>query len=147
MSQSPKRKDDEHEFEQTLGDSGGKRSLVCYNPWGHRESDTIQQLNNNFGCEVLLLGQILSNFNFGYVKDELTRKDYEQKRFDQKNERNKRAHNMNKYIKTNTQDKTVNNSVIPRKHSQKQKEDHLRNPPIRSMPASSLQKERKEVRS
>ena len=54
---------------------------------------------------------------------------------------------MNKYIKTNTQDKTVNNSVIPRKHSQKQKEDHLRNPPIRSMPASSLQKERKEVRS
>uniref|UniRef100_A0A3Q1LLG6 KIAA0586 n=1 Tax=Bos taurus TaxID=9913 RepID=A0A3Q1LLG6_BOVIN len=78
------------------------------------------------------------------IQDELTRKDYEQKRFDQKNERNKRAHNMNKYIKTNTQDKTVNNSVILRKHSQKQKEDHLRNPPIRSMPASSLQKERKE---
>ncbi|KAF4017530.1 hypothetical protein G4228_008613 [Cervus hanglu yarkandensis] len=78
------------------------------------------------------------------IQDELTRKDYEQKRFDQKNERNKRAHYINKYIKTNTQDKTVNNSVIPRKHSQKQKEDHLRNPPIRSMPASSLQKERKE---
>ena len=51
---------------------------------------------------------------------------------------------MNKYIKTNTQDKTVNNSIILRKHSQKQKEDHLRNPPIRSMAASSLQKERKE---
>ena len=117
-----------------------------------KESDKTQQLNNNnnnnnFGCELLLLGQILSNFNFGYVKDELTRKDYEQKRFDQKNERNKRAHYINKYIKTNTQDKTVNNSVIPRKHSQKQKEDHLRNPPIMSMPASSLQKERKEVRS
>nr|CAI9710378.1 unnamed protein product [Rangifer tarandus platyrhynchus] len=78
------------------------------------------------------------------IQDELTRKDYEQKRFDQKNERNKRAHYINKYIKTDTQDKTVNNSVIPRKHSQKQKEDHLRNPPIRSMPASSLQKERKE---
>ncbi|XP_040082270.1 protein TALPID3 isoform X3 [Oryx dammah] len=83
------------------------------------------------------------------IQDELTRKDYEQKRFDQKNERNKRAHNMNKYIKTNTQDKTVNNSVIPRKHSQKQKEDQLRNPSIRSMPASSmpassLQKERRE---
>ena len=30
-----------HEFEQTLGDSGGKRSLACYNPWGHRESVTI----------------------------------------------------------------------------------------------------------
>ena len=54
---------------------------------------------------------------------------------------------MSKDIKTNTQDKTVNSSVIPRKHSQKQKEEQIRNPPTRSMPASSLQKERKEVRS
>ena len=29
-----------HEFEQTSGDSGGQRSLVCYNPWGHKEQDT-----------------------------------------------------------------------------------------------------------
>ena len=29
-----------HEFEQTLGDGGGHRSLVCFNPWGHKESDT-----------------------------------------------------------------------------------------------------------
>ena len=28
-----------HEFEQTLGDSGGQRSLVCYSPWDHKESD------------------------------------------------------------------------------------------------------------
>ena len=27
------------EFKQTLGDSGGERSLECYNPWGHKESD------------------------------------------------------------------------------------------------------------
>ena len=25
-----------HEFEQTLGDSEGQRSLVCYNPWGSK---------------------------------------------------------------------------------------------------------------
>ena len=25
---------------QTLRDSGGQRSLVCYNPWGHKELDT-----------------------------------------------------------------------------------------------------------
>ena len=25
-----------HEFEQTLGDSGGQRSLACCSPWGHR---------------------------------------------------------------------------------------------------------------
>ena len=29
-----------HEFEQTPGDSGGQRSLVCYSPWGHEELDT-----------------------------------------------------------------------------------------------------------
>ena len=28
-----------HELEQTLGDGGGHRSLVCFNPWGHKESD------------------------------------------------------------------------------------------------------------
>ena len=28
------------EFEQTLGDSGGQRSLVCCSPWGRKESDT-----------------------------------------------------------------------------------------------------------
>ena len=27
------------EFEQTLGDTGGQRSLACYSPWGHQESD------------------------------------------------------------------------------------------------------------
>ena len=31
----------EHESEQTLGDSEGQGSLVGYNPWGHKESDTI----------------------------------------------------------------------------------------------------------
>ena len=29
-----------------LGDSGGQRSLACCNPWGHKELDTTQQLNN-----------------------------------------------------------------------------------------------------
>ena len=28
-----------HEFEQTLGDGEGQVSLVCYSPWGHKESD------------------------------------------------------------------------------------------------------------
>ena len=28
-----------HEFEQTLGDGGGQRSLVCCNPWDQKESD------------------------------------------------------------------------------------------------------------
>ena len=29
----------EHEFEQTPGDSGGQRNLACCSPWGHKESD------------------------------------------------------------------------------------------------------------
>ena len=35
-----------HEFEQTLGDSEGQGSLVCYSPWGHKESDTTYKMNN-----------------------------------------------------------------------------------------------------
>ena len=30
----------EHELEQTPGDSEGQGSLVCCSPWGHKESDT-----------------------------------------------------------------------------------------------------------
>ena len=36
-----------HEFEQTPGDSEGQRSLTCYSPWGHKESDMTELLNNN----------------------------------------------------------------------------------------------------
>ena len=28
-----------HEFEQTLGDSGGQMSLACFSPWDSKESD------------------------------------------------------------------------------------------------------------
>ena len=36
-----------HEFEQTQGDGGGWGSLVCYSPWGHKESGMTAQLNND----------------------------------------------------------------------------------------------------
>ena len=29
-----------HEFEHTPGVDDGQGSLVCYSPWGHKESDT-----------------------------------------------------------------------------------------------------------
>ena len=32
-----------HEYEQTLGDSEGQRSLLCCSLWGHKESDRIEQ--------------------------------------------------------------------------------------------------------
>jgi len=33
-------------FEETLGDSEGQGSLVYYSPWGCKESDMTEQLNN-----------------------------------------------------------------------------------------------------
>ena len=38
---------DGHEFEQTLGGSEGHGSLACCSPWGRKESDTGERLNNN----------------------------------------------------------------------------------------------------
>ena len=35
-----------HEFEQALGDGEGKGSLVCCSPWGRKESDMTERLNN-----------------------------------------------------------------------------------------------------
>ena len=35
-----------HEFEQTSGDGEGQGSLACCSPWGHKEVDTIERLNN-----------------------------------------------------------------------------------------------------
>ena len=36
-----------HESEQTPGDGEGQESLVCCSPWGCKESDTTECLNNN----------------------------------------------------------------------------------------------------
>ena len=36
-----------HEFEQSLGDCEGQGSLVCCSPWGCKELDVIERLNNN----------------------------------------------------------------------------------------------------
>ena len=36
-----------HEFEQTLGDSEGQGSMEYCSPWGCKELDTTERLNNN----------------------------------------------------------------------------------------------------
>ena len=35
-----------HEFEQAPGAGDGQGGLACCNPWGHKESDTTERLNN-----------------------------------------------------------------------------------------------------
>ena len=39
-----------HEFKQTPGDGEGQGSLMCCSPWGGKELDTTEQLNNSFDC-------------------------------------------------------------------------------------------------
>ena len=36
-----------HEFEQALGFGDGQGSLACCSPWGRKESDMTERLNNN----------------------------------------------------------------------------------------------------
>ena len=38
---------DGHQFEQTPGDGEGQGSLSCCSPWGHKELDMTEWLNNN----------------------------------------------------------------------------------------------------
>ena len=38
---------DGHEFEQDPGGDDGQGSLACCSPWGCKESDTSQRLNDN----------------------------------------------------------------------------------------------------
>ena len=35
-----------HEFQQAQGDGEGQRSMECYSPWGCKEWDMTEQLNN-----------------------------------------------------------------------------------------------------
>ena len=37
----------EHEFKQAPGDGDGQESLACCSPWGHKELDMTEWLNNN----------------------------------------------------------------------------------------------------
>ena len=36
-----------HEFESTPGVGDRQGGLACCSPWGHKESDTTERLNNN----------------------------------------------------------------------------------------------------
>ena len=58
-----------HELEQILGDSEGQGSLACCSPWGCKESDTTEQLNNKqlngpLGCSPLLVTTSSGSFLF-----------------------------------------------------------------------------------
>ena len=43
-----------HEFEQAPGDGEGQGSPVCCNPWGCKELDMAERLNNNKRLQLIL---------------------------------------------------------------------------------------------
>ena len=51
-----------HELGQTPGDGEGQGSLVCCSLWGHKELDTIWQLNNK-ACEYLISHYVVVSIN------------------------------------------------------------------------------------
>ena len=54
----------EHEFEQSLGDSEGQGSLACYSSWGHKELDVTECLNNkNKSFVIVFSSKELVPFN------------------------------------------------------------------------------------
>ena len=50
-----------HEFEQALGVGEGQGSLVCFSPWGRKESDTTELLNNSYLLSVQSSSKPLSS--------------------------------------------------------------------------------------
>ena len=52
-----------HEFEQTPGGNEGQGSLVCCNPWGRRESDTILQRNSRVQMATIFAKRILNKWS------------------------------------------------------------------------------------
>ena len=55
-----------HECKQTLGDGEGQGSLVCCSPWGHKESNTTEQLNKN-GNENMIENVVSCNTDHKYL--------------------------------------------------------------------------------
>ena len=54
---------DGHDFEPTLGDGDGQGSLVCCGPWGRKELDTTEQLQQTdlaLGASVSLWALVIT---------------------------------------------------------------------------------------
>ena len=49
-----------HEFEQALGVGDGQGSLACCSPWGRKESDMAERLNNkkNLRKKYMIYNQV-----------------------------------------------------------------------------------------
>jgi len=53
-----------HEFVQTPGDGEGQGSLACCCPWGHKELDTTERMNNEVETERKKIDFTLKTLSF-----------------------------------------------------------------------------------
>ena len=62
-----------HEYEQALGDGEGQWSLACGSPWGHKESEMTEWLNNNNNNKSITLyyKELLFLFSCSVLSDSL----------------------------------------------------------------------------
>ena len=58
-----------HEFKQTLGDKGGQRNLVCCSPWGQKELDITERLNNNKVSVKYTWGRVMVRWNLTLLSE------------------------------------------------------------------------------
>ena len=58
-----------HEFEQTLGDGEGQGSLACCSPWGRKESDMTEWLNNKEVIDSLLSTEMKIFWRIDFCSD------------------------------------------------------------------------------
>ena len=57
------------EFEQAPGDDEGQGSLVCCSPWGRKELDTTEQLNNSTHvCTRLTCANVCAFLNLSQLQ-------------------------------------------------------------------------------
>ena len=58
-------------YEQAPGDDEGQGSLACCSPWGHKESDMTEGLNNNklnkYHGNIFISPLIYTVFSFYYL--------------------------------------------------------------------------------
>ena len=57
-----------HEFEQTPGGGNGQRSLVCCSPWGRKELDVTEWLNNYPTLQCPKLDPWVQSYTFIYYQ-------------------------------------------------------------------------------
>ena len=65
---------DGHEFKPALGVGDGQRSLVCYSPWGRRESDMTEWLNwteLNGTLKCVAVEEEVKSLALGFVRGQI----------------------------------------------------------------------------